>query len=105
ENLWNSLPLNSYGNLRYHDFLKNFNNDIPETPSQDQLSHNTEPTSKASTTKRQASMTRRPKTAPAIANKPTTPIQRPRTAAPPSTPIINCERVESRLKINLIKCW
>ncbi|XP_040201756.1 EF-hand calcium-binding domain-containing protein 6 [Rana temporaria] len=105
ENLWNSLPVNSYGNLRYHDFLRKFNYGIPETPSQDQLSYNTEPAPKSSTTKSRASLIIRPKTAPAIASKPTTPIQRPRTAAPPSTPIINCERIESRLKTNLTKCW
>ncbi|KAM5172966.1 EF-hand calcium-binding domain-containing protein 6 [Mantella aurantiaca] len=105
ENLWNSLPLNSYGNLRYHDFLRKFSYEIPETPSQDQLSRNKESSSKSSATNNRGSLSRRPTTAPAIANKPTTPVQRPRTAAPPSTPIINCERLENGLKINLIKCW
>nr|DBA30474.1 TPA: hypothetical protein GDO54_006443 [Pyxicephalus adspersus] len=34
-----------------------------------------------------------------------TPVLRPRTAAPPSTPILNCDGVENKLKVNLIKCW
>ncbi|XP_068134278.1 EF-hand calcium-binding domain-containing protein 6 isoform X2 [Hyperolius riggenbachi] len=100
ENLWNTLPLNSYGNLRYEDFLRQFSGDIPATA--DPFSRHTE----AKSASGRPSATRRPKTAPAFVNKPPTPVQRPRTAAAArSSPIVNCEQVETRLRMSLMKSW
>ncbi|XP_075066378.1 EF-hand calcium-binding domain-containing protein 6 isoform X2 [Mixophyes fleayi] len=118
ENLWNILPLNSYGNLLYHDFLKKFSCEMPTTPLRDLSSRSSESSYKSEslvTQGRTSAVTRRPKTAPPILRQPTTPVQRPRTAAPrtaaPRTaapryaPIMNCEQVENRFKSNLGKRW
>ncbi|XP_044133778.1 EF-hand calcium-binding domain-containing protein 6 [Bufo gargarizans] len=103
--LWSMLPLNPYGNLKYHDFLKMFSNEVPTTPLP--LSRNAEPNYKlqSSVTQGRTSMTRRPKTAPSTLNKPSTPALRPHTAAPLSAPMINCEQVENKLKSKVSKCW
>ncbi|XP_063784992.1 EF-hand calcium-binding domain-containing protein 6 isoform X2 [Pseudophryne corroboree] len=108
ENLWNTLPLNSYGNLLYHEFLKKFSCEMPATPLRDLLSRNSEASYKSESPVTQVRVppgARRPKTAPSIFHKPTTPVQRPRTAAPRSVPLVNCEQVENRFQSNLGKCW
>ncbi|XP_056373356.1 EF-hand calcium-binding domain-containing protein 6 [Hyla sarda] len=103
--LWDVLPVNPYGNLKYHDFLKMFSREAPTTPLL--LSGNAEPSYKrvSSATQGQTSGTRRPKTAPPTSNKPSTPAQRPHTAAPRSVPMINCEQVENKLKSKISQCW
>ncbi|XP_075712106.1 EF-hand calcium-binding domain-containing protein 6 isoform X2 [Rhinoderma darwinii] len=105
EVLWDILPLNPYGNLKYHDFLKIFSSELPTTPLP--LSYNTEPNYKTQSPVRQGrtSVNRRPKTAPPTLKKAPTPAQRPHTAAPHSVTIINCEKVENKLKSTLFKCW
>lgn len=105
EHLWNVLPVNPYGNLKYHDFLKMFSSEEPTTPLP--LSRNAEANyqPEPSITQGRTSLTRRPKTAPSTLNKPPTPAQRPHTAAPRSVPMINCEQVENKLKSKISKCW
>ncbi|XP_072001463.1 EF-hand calcium-binding domain-containing protein 6 isoform X2 [Engystomops pustulosus] len=105
ELLWNILPLNPYGNLKYHDFLKMFSSEVPTTPVP--LPRNAEPNykSESSVTQGRTSVTRRPKTAPSNLNKPPTPPQRPHTAAPRPTPMVNCEHVENKLRSKISKCW
>ncbi|XP_066446468.1 EF-hand calcium-binding domain-containing protein 6 isoform X2 [Eleutherodactylus coqui] len=101
ELLWNMLPLNPYGNLKYHDFLKMFSGEMPATPLQSSRNDNIDYSVKQGRT----SVTRRPKTAPSALNKPPTPAQRPHTAAPRSAPMVNCEQVENKLRSQISKCW
>ncbi|KAM4037214.1 EF-hand calcium-binding domain-containing protein 6 isoform 1-T2 [Anomaloglossus baeobatrachus] len=105
DHLWSILPLNAYGNLKYHDFLKMFGSEVPTTPSP--LPRNAEPNYKPeqSVTQGRPSVTRRPKTAPSTVNKPPTPGQRPHTAAPQPAPIVNCEQIEKKLKSKISKRW
>ncbi|MEE6477547.1 hypothetical protein FKM82_011546 [Ascaphus truei] len=112
ENLWHILPLNSYGNLRYHEFLKRFSCEMPATPLRMLLASDTEKYPKPSspvkhdlTSSRSPSRIRRPKTAPSVLNKSNTDIRRPRTAAAHSSPLINCEQIENKLRNNLQKTW
>ncbi|KAM9311492.1 EF-hand calcium-binding domain-containing protein 6 [Gastrophryne carolinensis] len=104
ENLWNSLPLNSYGNLKYREFLKKFSCDISAPPLPDHLSPSME-ASKPESLVTNGRLVRRPKTAPAMVQKPVIPVQRPQTAAPHCAPIINCEQIENRLKAGLMRSW
>ncbi|XP_075458906.1 EF-hand calcium-binding domain-containing protein 6 isoform X3 [Ascaphus truei] len=112
ENLWHILPLNSYGNLKYHEFLKRFSCEMPATPLRMLLASDTEKYPKPSspvkhdlTSSRSPSRIRRPKTAPSVLNKSNTDIRRPRTAAAHSSPLINCEQIENKLRNNLQKTW
>ncbi|KAM3926185.1 EF-hand calcium-binding domain-containing protein 6 [Leptodactylus fuscus] len=105
EILWNILPLNPYGNLRYHDFLKMFSSEVPTTPLPLSRSSELNRKPESSVTQGRTSLTRRPKTAPSTLNKPPTPAQRPHTAVPHSAPMVNCEEVESKLKSKISKCW
>ncbi|XP_069619468.1 EF-hand calcium-binding domain-containing protein 6 isoform X1 [Ranitomeya imitator] len=105
DHLWSILPLNTYGNLKYHDFLKMFSREMPTTPLP--LPRNAEPNYRPerSVTEGRPSVTRRPKTAPSTLNKPPTPAPRPHTAAPHPAPIINCEQIENKLKSKISKRW
>ncbi|KAM8974090.1 EF-hand calcium-binding domain-containing protein 6 [Pelodytes ibericus] len=110
ENLWNKLPLNSYGNLKYPEFLKRFSCETPVTPSQ--ITRHTNASSKPGSSLKDrrplsgsTSRIRRPKTAPPVLNKSSIHIQRPQTAAPRSAPMIDCEEVENKLRTKLKKIW
>ncbi|CAH2278349.1 EF-hand calcium-binding domain-containing 6 [Pelobates cultripes] len=76
ENLWNVLPLNSNGNLNYHEFLKKFSSERPAHPSEKPLSRDLDGSPKPdSSFKRNQTFSgsfsgiRRPKTAPPVLNK------------------------------------
>ncbi|KAM4748693.1 EF-hand calcium-binding domain-containing protein 6 [Rhinophrynus dorsalis] len=99
ENLWNKLPLNAYGNLKYPDFLRRFSGDAPAAPERCISSYSAELLSKldSSLIQEQTSSSphpgiRRPKTAPMVLKRSKTGIQRPRTAAICSSTLINCEQ-------------
>ncbi|XP_031753958.1 EF-hand calcium-binding domain-containing protein 6 [Xenopus tropicalis] len=112
ENLWNTLPLNPYGNLKYHEFLSQFGggdalvspyektagdqSEFIYKPASALAGNHTPPESQAGI--------RRPKTAPAILNKPKTDTQRPKTAGA-SSRLVNCEQIEARLRGSLQKVW
>ncbi|OCT86063.1 EF-hand calcium-binding domain-containing protein 6 [Xenopus laevis] len=111
ENLWNTLPLNSYGNLKYHEFLSRFGGNALVSPPENGTGDHAElihkPASalpRSRTSPESQSGLRRPKTAPAVLNKPKTDIQRPKTAAA-SWRLLNCEQIEGRLKGGLQKVW
>ncbi|XP_053575675.1 EF-hand calcium-binding domain-containing protein 6 [Bombina bombina] len=112
ENLWNTLPLNPYGNLNYHEFLKKFRGEIPLTPTQNGVASNAEKIGKPSSavipcqsSSGSPSRIRRPKTAPCVLNKCNIVSQRPSTAAARSSPLINCEELENKLRNYLQKIW
>uniref|UniRef100_A0A8C5QE90 EF-hand domain-containing protein n=1 Tax=Leptobrachium leishanense TaxID=445787 RepID=A0A8C5QE90_9ANUR len=112
ENLWNVLPVNSNGNLMYHDFLKRFCSDSPAPAAQTQTHRNTGWGSRPDSSNkhhgnlsRSFSGIRRPKTAPPVLNKSHNHTQRPHTAAPHSRPITNCQEVENKFRSALQKAW
>ncbi|KAJ1165498.1 hypothetical protein NDU88_005925 [Pleurodeles waltl] len=110
ENLWNVLPVNGYGNLKYHEFLKKYSREgiqkIRPSSSRNQESF-CKSASPARSATRSSSLQRRPKTAPCILRYSQTSdiVQRPRTAAPGSTPLLNCESIEVKLRKNLHRIW
>ncbi|KAM4675746.1 EF-hand calcium-binding domain-containing protein 6 [Discoglossus pictus] len=112
ENLWSTLPLNSYGNLDYPEFLKRFSCEKPVTPLQNRVANNSEGFSKvgsAALPRRASSASpsriRRPKTAPCVLSKSHTVCPRPSTAATRATPLVNCEPIENKLRNYLQKIW
>ncbi|XP_053318206.1 EF-hand calcium-binding domain-containing protein 6 [Spea bombifrons] len=105
ENLWNSLPLNPYGNLKYRDFLKKFRPEIPSSRNSDGEQKLDRSLRYGRPKSGSMSGIRRPKTAPPVLNKSNIGISRPHTAGPLSTPIVNCDGVESKLRTDLQKVW
>ncbi|XP_078529993.1 EF-hand calcium-binding domain-containing protein 6 isoform X2 [Lissotriton helveticus] len=109
ENLWNVLPVNAYGNLKYHEFLKKYSREaIKIRPSSSRgQEHFCKSASPARSATRSSSLQRRPKTAPCILRHSQTSdtMQRPRTTVPCSTPLLNCEPIEVKLRKNLHRTW
>ncbi|XP_030071278.1 EF-hand calcium-binding domain-containing protein 6 [Microcaecilia unicolor] len=109
ENLWNTMPINDFGNLRYHEFLKKYSLDAQDSSalhSRRSFSKSASPVSRSSS-RPTSSKPRRPKTAPSVLNQSSTrePLQRPRTAVAGSTSILNYEVIENKLKKSVHKIW
>ncbi|XP_073687728.1 EF-hand calcium-binding domain-containing protein 6 [Garra rufa] len=104
EDLWKMLPVNGFGNLEYREFLKKFSGE-QQGLKKDAKSL---PGSARSTLERPASL-RRPKTAPCAfrrsASSISERIQRPSTASRRSTPLLNCEDVEMKVRPKIQDCW
>ncbi|KAG8438643.1 hypothetical protein GDO86_004998 [Hymenochirus boettgeri] len=112
ENLWNTLPLNSYGNLKYGEFLRQFSSGQSPSRLENVWTNDTELINKpeSALSSKQAAVDsysgiRRPKTAPAVLNRSTTVIQRPKTAAAFPSKLVNCEKTENKLRGGLQKVW
>ncbi|KAK2867211.1 hypothetical protein Q8A67_025328 [Cirrhinus molitorella] len=94
EDLWKMLPVNGFGNLEYREFLKKFSG---EQPGLEKVARSL-PGSARSLLERPTSL-RRPKTAPFSE------LQRPSTASRRSTPLLNCEDVEMKVRPKIQDCW
>ncbi|XP_069484235.1 EF-hand calcium-binding domain-containing protein 6 isoform X2 [Ambystoma mexicanum] len=109
ESLWNILPVNAYGNLKYHEFLSKYSGESTKLRPSSSKSHGgfCKSVSPARSLSRSSSLQRRPKTAPSVLRhtKTSETFQRPRTAVPCSTPLLNCEAIEMKLRKNLHKIW
>ncbi|XP_029453350.1 EF-hand calcium-binding domain-containing protein 6 [Rhinatrema bivittatum] len=115
ENLWNIMPINDYGNLRYHEFLKKFSLDAPPVLADSSAVHSRRSFSKSvspvshtrSLSRPTSSKSRRPKTAPSVLNLSNIlePLQLPRTTVPISAPLLNYEAIENKLKKTVQKIW
>ncbi|XP_048014418.1 EF-hand calcium-binding domain-containing protein 6 isoform X1 [Megalobrama amblycephala] len=104
QNLWKMLPVNGFGNLEYREFLKKFSG---EQKGLEKVAKSL-PGSARSTLERPASL-RRPKTAPCTFTRSTSSVserlQRPSTASRRSTPLLNCEDVEMKVRSRIQDCW
>nr|XP_033808962.1 EF-hand calcium-binding domain-containing protein 6 isoform X2 [Geotrypetes seraphini] len=109
ENLWNTMPINDFGNLKYLEFLKKFSLDAQDSAavySRRSFYKSASPVLKPSS-RPTSSKPRRPKTAPSVLNRSSSrePRQRPRTAVPGSTSLLNYEVIENKLKKSVHKIW
>ncbi|KAK7117596.1 hypothetical protein R3I94_022980 [Phoxinus phoxinus] len=104
QSLWEILPVNGFGNLEYREFLKKFSG---EQKGLEKVAKSL-PGSARSTLERPAPL-RRPKTAPCTFTRSMPSVserlQRPFTAGRRSTPLLNCEDVEMKVRSRIQDCW
>ncbi|XP_039618121.1 EF-hand calcium-binding domain-containing protein 6-like [Polypterus senegalus] len=112
EFLWSEMPVNNFGNLEYQEFLKMFSGELsdkPQSPAPSVLRSGCGSPVKTPSDhlERSSSLSRRPKTAPTAIHrsKSMDSLKRPLTARECSTPLINCEFIEQKLKKQIYKCW
>ncbi|XP_025021704.1 EF-hand calcium-binding domain-containing protein 6, partial [Python bivittatus] len=103
ENLWNTVPLDLSGKLKYPGFLRNFSSegggmsDTPNAENPSKPAPAAEPESRAPSRPKTASSPPSPKRVPAA--------NRPYTAAVPASPILNCQSIECKIRKNVQHCW
>uniref|UniRef100_A0A674KIF1 EF-hand domain-containing protein n=1 Tax=Terrapene triunguis TaxID=2587831 RepID=A0A674KIF1_9SAUR len=108
ENLWNTVPVDADGKLKYCDFLKKFNSEVVTMPSDSPSTNNapcsSKPTTPAEPGSRLPSQPSRPKTASSPLGQ--TPMSsRPRTAMAWSPPLLNCEPIENKIRKIIQHSW
>uniref|UniRef100_A0ACB8FR73 Uncharacterized protein n=2 Tax=Sphaerodactylus townsendi TaxID=933632 RepID=A0ACB8FR73_9SAUR len=104
ESLWNTVPLELSGKLKYPAFLRMFSTEKSEmTHTPNALERPEKPATPAEPASQLPS---RPKTAasPALSNK-TRDASRPYTAAVRTPPILNCKPIENKLQKSVQYCW
>ncbi|XP_063164332.1 EF-hand calcium-binding domain-containing protein 6 [Candoia aspera] len=103
ENLWNTVPLDLSGKLKYPGFLRNFSSegggmsDMPSVENPSKPAPAAEPEPWAPSRPRTASSPPSSKRVPSAS--------RPYTAAVPAPPILNCQPIESKIRKNVQHCW
>ncbi|XP_062990400.1 EF-hand calcium-binding domain-containing protein 6 [Elgaria multicarinata webbii] len=105
ENLWNTVPLDPNGKLKYPGFLRNFSSEggeMPDTPCANYPDGPCKPATPAEPGSRLAS---RPKTASPASPKKAPAASRPNTAAVPTPPLLNCKPIESKIRKSVQHCW
>ncbi|XP_014379095.1 EF-hand calcium-binding domain-containing protein 6 [Alligator sinensis] len=110
ENLWNTVPVNADGKLKYCDFLKTFNAEALTMPSDTPVANNPASASNCSTPAEPGSQLSSqpscPKTASSAFGRSKTPISsRPHTAVAWSPPLLNCEPIENKIRKNIQHSW
>ncbi|RXM34729.1 EF-hand calcium-binding domain-containing protein 6 [Acipenser ruthenus] len=113
EDLWNRMAVNDYGNLEYCKFLKRFSGDPCEKPQSPPVTDRRpgsslkSPPASAGLLERSTSLCRRPKTAPSALSRSKSMVQvnRPFTAGEHSTPLLNCESIEQKVKRQVCQSW
>ncbi|XP_042324554.1 EF-hand calcium-binding domain-containing protein 6 isoform X2 [Sceloporus undulatus] len=102
ENLWNTVPLDQNGKLKYPWFLRRFNSEgqeMAEVP----IANCPECPNKPATPAEPGS---RPQTAASPSSPKKAPeANRPQTAAVQNTPILNCKPIESKIRKIVQHCW
>ncbi|XP_078272629.1 EF-hand calcium-binding domain-containing protein 6 [Rhinoraja longicauda] len=98
ENLWNHLPVNDYGNLEYHKFLKQFSG---QEPLEVKTSRTPSP-AKTPSASRSSSAQSCKTPASAESNEKSIELSQRLASA---TPFANCEAIEQRLKKDVKKFW
>ncbi|MBN3284884.1 EFCB6 protein, partial [Polyodon spathula] len=103
ENLWNRMAVNNYGNLEYRKFLKRFSGDPCKKPQSSPVTER----HPGRLLERSASLCRRPETAPSVLSRPKSVEQgnRPFTAGGRTTPLLNCESIEQKVKRQVCQSW
>nr|XP_042704136.1 EF-hand calcium-binding domain-containing protein 6 isoform X2 [Chrysemys picta bellii] len=110
ENLWNTVPVDADGRLKYCDFLKKFNSEVvtmpSDTPSTNNAPCSSKPTTPAEPGSGLPSQPSRPKTASSPLGQVKTPMSsRPRTAMAWSPPLLNCEPIENKIRKIIQHSW
>ncbi|KAH0616401.1 hypothetical protein JD844_027463 [Phrynosoma platyrhinos] len=106
ENLWNTVPLDQNGKLKYPWFLRRFSSEgqeMADTP----IANCPECPSKPATPAEPGSqLGSRPQTAASPSSAKKTPeASRPHTAAVQSPPLLNCKPIESKIRKSVQHCW
>ncbi|XP_072340615.1 EF-hand calcium-binding domain-containing protein 6 isoform X2 [Scyliorhinus torazame] len=102
ENLWNHLPVNDFGNLDYHKFLKQFTGQTLDAQSKGSRATSPAKPSSAASVSRPPSETRYPKTA-SSTHSDSKPAEMAQLAS--VSPSISCEVIEQKLKKDVSKSW
>uniref|UniRef100_A0ABM5GGZ5 EF-hand calcium-binding domain-containing protein 6 n=1 Tax=Pogona vitticeps TaxID=103695 RepID=A0ABM5GGZ5_9SAUR len=105
ENLWNTVPLDANGKLKYPGFLRMFSSEgreVPELPAANCPDGPSKPTTPAEPASKLSS---RPKTASPSSLQKTPAGSRPHTATVPNTPLLNCKPIESKIRKVVQHCW
>ncbi|CAM4479605.1 unnamed protein product [Lepidochelys kempii] len=110
ENLWNTVPADANGKLKYCDFLKKFNSEVvtmpSDTPATNNAAFSSKPATPAEPGSRLPSQPSRPKTASSPLGQVKTPMSsRPRTAMAWSPPLLNCEPIENKIRKIIQHSW
>ncbi|MGH0129470.1 UNVERIFIED_CONTAM: hypothetical protein FKN15_075548 [Acipenser sinensis] len=114
ENFWNRMAVNDYGNLEYREFLKRFSGDPCEKPQSPAVtdrrpgsSLKASPPASAGLLERSTFLCSRPETAPSVFSRSKSMVQvnRPFTAGEHSTPLLNCESIEQKVKRQVCQSW
>uniref|UniRef100_A0A8C7E5J1 EF-hand domain-containing protein n=1 Tax=Naja naja TaxID=35670 RepID=A0A8C7E5J1_NAJNA len=100
ENLWNTVPLDLSGKLKYTGFLRNFSS---EGGGMSDMTNVENPSKPPLAAEPESRVPLRPKTA----TQPQSPkkVSIPYTAGVPSPPILNCQAIESKIRKNVQHCW
>ncbi|XP_061438339.1 EF-hand calcium-binding domain-containing protein 6 isoform X1 [Rhineura floridana] len=106
ENLWNTVPLDLNGKLKYPRLLRKFSSEgaeMPNTPNANYPDRASKPATPAESGSRPPS---RPKTASSPSSPKKVPAaSRPCTAAVRTPPILNCKPIESKIQKRVQHCW
>ncbi|XP_032078011.1 EF-hand calcium-binding domain-containing protein 6 [Thamnophis elegans] len=100
ENLWNTVPLDLSGKLKYSGFLRNFSS---EGGGMSDMT-NVDPSKPPLGGEPESRIPLRPKTATQSPKK-VPGASRPNTAPVPTPPILNCQPIESKIRKNVQHCW
>ncbi|XP_055506191.1 EF-hand calcium-binding domain-containing protein 6 [Leucoraja erinacea] len=98
ENLWNHLPVNDYGNLEYHKFLKQFSGQETLEVKTSRAASPTKPPSASRSSSTQSCKT------PVSAESNEKSIELSQRLAS-ATSSVNCEAIEQKLKKDIKKYW
>ncbi|XP_053243628.1 EF-hand calcium-binding domain-containing protein 6 [Podarcis raffonei] len=105
ENLWNTVPLDLNGRLKYPGFLRKFilEVEMPDTPT---ANHPENPSKPATAAEPGPQLPSRPQTAYSPSSPKKAPAgSRPSTAAVHTPPILNCKPIEGKIRKGVQHCW
>ncbi|KAM6093501.1 EF-hand calcium-binding domain-containing protein 6 [Chlamydotis macqueenii] len=110
ENLWNTVDVSADGRLKYQDFLKKSSSELVTTPSRapsvTSSATSTKPATHAGQDSRVSSQLELPKThSSLVVQTSITASSRPQTTTMCSAPVLNCETIENKIRMNIQHSW
>ncbi|XP_053113483.1 EF-hand calcium-binding domain-containing protein 6 isoform X2 [Hemicordylus capensis] len=106
ENLWNVVPLDLNGKLKYPEFLRMFSSEAAEMPDAACANHPDGPSKPVTPAEPASRLPSRPKTAASPSPPKKTPsASRPCTAAVQTLPILNSKPIESKIRKTIQHSW
>ncbi|XP_005606820.3 EF-hand calcium-binding domain-containing protein 6 isoform X1 [Equus caballus] len=103
DRLWNEMPVNAKGRLKYLDFLSRFSSERAATPPDTDDSAKAQRGSSVPTVSAESSPTGDPKAGSKPRSHPCTPASA--ILEPSAQPLQNCEPIETKLRKGIQSCW
>ncbi|XP_070456133.1 EF-hand calcium-binding domain-containing protein 6 isoform X2 [Equus przewalskii] len=103
DRLWNEMPVNAKGRLKYLDFLSRFSSERAATPPDTDDSAKAQRGSSVPTVSAESSPTGDPKAGSKPRSHPCTPASA--ILEPSAQPLQNCEPIETKLQKRIQSCW